>query len=183
MNEASIPTQGYLMGVSSSSNCGYCRCGFDNGMSMLFLLSDGTFLVYDGGQGASDAHHLFGMMRRLSKQYALEKISVSAWIMTHYHRDHRGFLEYFLESYKDRVEIREFWYHSIERGDVENTMQAHCPQTPIRHLEMGERVRLFCLRRPKKLFEKSFSGLFAGELFGKKLPPRPLKNFIAGVER
>lgn len=141
MNEASIPTQGYLMGVSSSSNCGYCKCGFDNGMSMLFLLSDGTFLVYDGGQGASDAHHLFGMMRRLSKQYALEKISVSAWIITHYHRDHRGFLEYFLESYKERVEIHEFWYHSIGRGDVENTMQAHCPQTPIRHLEMGERVR------------------------------------------
>lgn len=135
-------TQGYLMAVGSSVGCGYCKCGFDNGMSMLFLLSDGTFLVYDGGQGHGDAHHLFGTMKRLSKQYALEKIRVSAWVITHYHRDHRGFLEPFLDAYRERVEIREFWYHSIGRGDVEKTVKQYCPDTPIRHLSMGERVRL-----------------------------------------
>jgi beta-lactamase superfamily II metal-dependent hydrolase len=111
-------------------------------MSLLFLLSDGTFLIYDGGHGHADAHHLFGTMKRLAKQYALEKITVSAWIITHYHRDHCGFLEPFLAAYKERVEIREFWYHSIGRGDADRILREHCPETPIRRLSMGERVRL-----------------------------------------
>ena len=42
--------KGYILGVTDCSYAGFPH-RFENGMSMFYFLSNGEFLIYDGGQG------------------------------------------------------------------------------------------------------------------------------------
>lgn len=66
-----------------------------NGLSMLIRLTDGRFIVVDGGFNRSaDAQLLLKAMQEQSKDYLKngEKITVAAWIITHAHGDHSGMI-------------------------------------------------------------------------------------------
>ena len=84
----------------------------DYGMSYLIRMSDGRFLILDGGWDFEpDADKL---MRQLQAQAPEEKPVIAAWIFTHPHIDHyRCFMKFF-EKYKERVIVEAFLYNFPE---------------------------------------------------------------------
>ena len=62
--------------------------GNDIGLCLIFTLSDGSLLVYDGGH-AYDARQLYRAMVRASGSTD-GKVTVAAWVFTHDHGDHTG---------------------------------------------------------------------------------------------
>ena len=78
------------------------------GMSYLIRLSDGRFIVVDGGYTEADyyeARHLYDLM---TEQNVLDKITIAAWIVTHPHKDHLGATSDFLRYYDpSQVEIQQ----------------------------------------------------------------------------
>ncbi len=76
--------------------------GPQNGMSYLFQLSDGSYIVIDGGfYRAYDAEKLMNYMLR----HAPDKrnVTIAAWIITHAHGDHTGTFRYFSEQYAKKT--------------------------------------------------------------------------------
>lgn len=66
-----------------------------NGLSVLIRLTDGRFVVVDGGfNTGATAKLLMDAMKEQSKEYAknISDITVAAWIVTHAHGDHYGAL-------------------------------------------------------------------------------------------
>ena len=59
---------------------------FDFGLSFVLRLTDGRFIVFDGGWETRD--YAERLMAVLKKQCVTEKITIAAWIMTHPHIDH-----------------------------------------------------------------------------------------------
>lgn len=84
----------------------------DYGMSYLIRLSDGRFLVLDGGwEFDPDADAL---MAQLQAQCLGEKPVIAAWIFTHPHIDHYRCFLAFRDKYPERVEIQNFFYNFPE---------------------------------------------------------------------
>lgn len=79
------------------------------GMSYVFTLSDGSYLIYDGGL-RGDADHLIDFMRDNNKRKD-GKISVAAWIITHAHDDHYECLKTILEKFSDKLDIEKFVFN------------------------------------------------------------------------
>lgn len=72
---------------------------WDGGMCYILRLSDGRFIVVDGGYPEADnreSQHLYDILR---EQNVLDKITVAAWIITHPHSDHVGVASEFLRRY------------------------------------------------------------------------------------
>ncbi len=100
------------------------------GMSYLIRLSDGRFVIIDGGYNEKDyyeAQHLHSLM---AAQNVLDKITVAAWIVTHPHKDHLGAASDFLRYYSpNQVEIQQFIFNfpsdeallPVEEGTVKDT--------------------------------------------------------------
>ncbi|MBQ9132704.1 MAG: hypothetical protein IJX62_09595 [Clostridia bacterium] len=105
--------------------------------------------MFDGGQGLEsasiDAHHLYNQLREVADENGIEDIVVSAWVITHAHQDHYGFSRVFFPTYKNNVQVREFWYNGVSgNGDTEvkKLMTNNYPNTPIRQLTLGEKITL-----------------------------------------
>ena len=108
-------TKGYMIGVSDSE-------GTQNGMCFVYLLADGTFLIYDGGQSTPDADHLYSFMSKLATQNDIDEIVISALHITHAHGDHTGYYESFLYKYvqNGKVTLKELWLNRSV-GDLGGT--------------------------------------------------------------
>ena len=103
---------------------------WDGGMSYLIRLSDGRFIVIDGGYREPnnvESAHLYEVMQQ---QNVLDKITIAAWIITHPHSDHLGVATEFLLSYKpEDVTIQSMIYNfptddvllKVESVTVEDT--------------------------------------------------------------
>ncbi len=81
----------------------------DPGISTVIRLSDGRFIVFDGGwENNQDAHQLMEVLRA---QNPYERPIIAAWIMTHPHIDHyRAYFD-FDNAYRDEVEIQRFIFN------------------------------------------------------------------------
>ena len=81
---------------------------WSGGMSYLIRLSDGRFIIIDGGYNEADFHearHLYALME---EQNVLPKITIAAWIITHPHKDHLGTTSDFLRYYNpSQLEIQQ----------------------------------------------------------------------------
>ena len=81
-----------------------------NGLSLLFRLSDGSFVVVDGGHTTNSAifaDNLINAIKDQAKDYATGKdIRIAAWFVTHAHGDHMGML---------RKEASKFNQFTVER--------------------------------------------------------------------
>jgi beta-lactamase superfamily II metal-dependent hydrolase len=65
-----------------------------NGLCMIIRLSDGRFVIVDGGFNTTDhANSIVRILKEQSKDYiGSGKITIAAWIITHSHGDHQGVL-------------------------------------------------------------------------------------------
>ena len=77
-----------------------------NGICILFRLSDGRFIIVDGGfNRQSDADKLYALLVKHTPSGM--KPTVAAWLITHAHGDHHAtFANKFVTTYKSRVEIQ-----------------------------------------------------------------------------
>ena len=67
-----------------------------NGLSLLYRLSDGSFVIVDGGHDTNSsywANNLISAIKSQAKDYATGKeIRIAAWFISHAHGDHMGML-------------------------------------------------------------------------------------------
>ncbi len=87
-----------------------------NGMSYVFRLSDGRFIIYDGGFGYSEKDA--GNMKKVLKEQATDpdKIVIAAWIITHAHGDHNSAFHYFVHNYIYNKASTEFTVERVIRN-------------------------------------------------------------------
>lgn len=67
-----------------------------NGLSLLYRLSDGSFVIVDGGHDTNSSYwasNLISAIKSQAKDYATGKeIRIAAWFISHAHGDHMGML-------------------------------------------------------------------------------------------
>ena len=67
-----------------------------NGLSLLYRLSDGSFVIVDGGHDGNSSYwasNLINTIKEQAKEYATGKeIRIAAWFISHAHGDHMGML-------------------------------------------------------------------------------------------
>ncbi|MBQ2273825.1 MAG: hypothetical protein II337_10240 [Clostridia bacterium] len=87
----------------------------DYGMSYAVRLSDGRFVIFDGGWNfAPDAERLYACLQDGSQGRAP---IVAAWILTHAHRDHYQCFLGFMERYGDAVTVEKVLLSFPEADD------------------------------------------------------------------
>ena len=92
----------------------------DFGLSYVIRLSDGRFIVFDGGfDFKPDRDRLMACLREGAPG---EKPVIAAWIMTHPHCDHFYCFNGFMDDYAHEVIIEKFLFHFPEAEDF-----AHYP--------------------------------------------------------
>lgn len=92
----------------------------DFGMSYVIRISDGRFIVIDGGRDfMPDRSRLY---RCLKEQSVHEKPIIAAWILTHPHPDHFHLFVGFMEDHAEDVVIEKFIFNFPECTDF-----AHYP--------------------------------------------------------
>lgn len=91
----------------------------NGGMSYVIQLSDGTFIVIDGGyKTEKEADDLYELLK--ANTVGGGKPVISAWFITHLHVDHWGCLGSFSQKYNNKVDVKAFYYNfpGVELGDV-----------------------------------------------------------------
>ncbi|MBQ8146413.1 MAG: MBL fold metallo-hydrolase [Clostridia bacterium] len=89
------------------------------GMSYVIHLTDGTFLIIDGGWCYDDyleADKLYDTLTNLAGEG--NGIVIAGWIFTHCHGDHIGTFNYFVEKYHDSVTINQLLYNFPSDSDI-----------------------------------------------------------------
>lgn len=87
----------------------------DHGLSYVVRLSDGRFIIFDGGwEFEPDADKLMNCLREQSPH---GKPVIAAWIMTHLHLDHYRCYLVFAQKYASEVEIERFIYNFPDPGE------------------------------------------------------------------
>ena len=84
--------------------------GENGGMSYVIRLTDGTFIVIDGGYAtAKEAQNLYSVLSNNNPNGGNPVIR--AWFITHTHNDHAGVLANFAASYASNVTVEGFYYN------------------------------------------------------------------------
>jgi len=120
----------------------YCQA-YQGGMSYLLRLSDGRFIIIDGGYNENNYYEAEALYALMQEQNVLDKPTVAAWILTHPHSDHLGAASDFLRHYTEKdVAIQQFIYNfptekdgSIDE-DLTDTNNVACLPTFLLALEM-----------------------------------------------
>ncbi len=123
----------------------------DGGMSYVIRLSDGTFVVIDGGYPTeAEAKNLYSVL--YANNVLSGKPVIAAWFITHLHPDHYGALQEFTDLYLNDVTVNGFYYNfpTQQIGDigptnatsVENTMKKWTGATRHSDLKKGDSLTL-----------------------------------------
>ena len=87
------------------------------GMCYAIHLSDGTFIVIDGGEADSDGtmsyvENSMALKEHLRALSGEEKPVISAWFITHFHLDHVDMATRFIREEQDNFTVKLFAYNS-----------------------------------------------------------------------
>ncbi len=96
------------------------------GLSMLIRLTDGRFIVIDGGYTGRASVEGPIMAKTIKEQAAGyikdgEKITIAAWIITHPHGDHSGMIEKAYGSFKG-MKVEQFIVNFLAQTELDKTM-------------------------------------------------------------
>ena len=110
--------------IQTGDNKGSNITGVTNGLCYVYRLSDGRFMVIDGGYWndkdteGEEMARLFKWMQEHADYdgdgiYTNNKVTIAAWLITHHHSDHINGAYKFGMMYKDNelVEIQNFMYN------------------------------------------------------------------------
>ena len=92
----------------------------NGGMSYVLQLSDGKFIVIDGGyETDADANSIYKILSE-NKPQTHEKPIIAGWFITHMHIDHCGTLRRFASLYGAKVGVEGFYYNFpyVNVGDI-----------------------------------------------------------------
>ena len=124
--------------------------GDTGGMSYVIRLSDGTFVVIDGGYNTdSDAKNLYSILK--ANNPLKGDPVISAWFITHIHIDHYGILAKFSSLYADSVTVKGFYYN-FYGFDIDDIYANNIPN-------IEKTMRSF---KGAKLYSKLHSGMVMG---------------------
>lgn len=90
------------------------------GMSYVIRLSDGSFILIDGGYDTE--YHITNLYNVLQKQAPdPEHIVIASWIFTHAHNDHVGIVAGFLQRYAEKITVERFLFNfpTATRGKLD----------------------------------------------------------------
>ncbi len=91
---------------------------YQNGMSYVIRLEDGSFIIIDGGHDrAANANNLYKILR--SQAPDANNIVVAAWIFTHAHTDHMGTFRNFT-AYGKYVKVEKFIFNFTDENKPES---------------------------------------------------------------
>ncbi len=78
----------------------------NNGMSVVYTLEDGSFLIFDGGETQDHADRLYNYLRSNNSRTD-GKIVIAGWVLTHAHTDHYKAFEKFAakKEYAESVSV------------------------------------------------------------------------------
>ncbi len=101
----------------------------DFGMSYVIRLSDGRFIVIDGGfDFVPDREKLFRCLKEGNPE---EKPVIAAWILSHPHHDHFHCFIGFVDQYADEVVIEKLLFNFPEIDDAEHYPQMVASESPL----------------------------------------------------
>ena len=107
------------------------------GMSYIIHLSDGTFLIIDGGwcdTNNKEADKLYNQLVALAGEG--NDIVIAGWIFTHCHGDHIGTFNLFVNKYHSNVTIKEILYNFPADADISTSASSYMMNdTPQRYME------------------------------------------------
>lgn len=93
-----------------------------SGMCYVVNLSDGSFIIVDGGEGgAEDCLRLYDFLKENSPH---EKPTVALWVFTHSHSDHIGLAMQFIVDYKEKVNVEAFAYQFPDCNKIDVSMES-----------------------------------------------------------
>ena len=95
---------------------------YQKGMSLIFRLEDGRFIIVDGGgHNKTSLSSLYTTLQDLAPDK--DHITVAAWFITHAHSDHVGtFLKFTEEGYHKSIRVENIIHHLVET-DKDRTLQ------------------------------------------------------------
>ena len=124
----------------------------DFGMSYAIRLSDGRFVIIDGGwEKEYDANSLYSVLKKYSPT---EKPVIAAWIQSHPHVDHYRCFLLFMSLYGDEVTVEKMMFHFPAPDDLEHypKLCAIKPSKPdISCTEMGTIPRMLRIMEEKQI--------------------------------
>ena len=107
------------------------------GMSYVIHLSDGTFLIIDGGwsdANEKEADKLYNQLVALAGEG--NDIVIAGWIFTHCHGDHIGTFNIFVNKYHNNVTIKEILYNFPADAEIATSGSNYMlNDTPQRYME------------------------------------------------
>ena len=91
----------------------------NSGMGYALRLSDGSFIMVDGGYPESN-YSAADLAYNTLKEYQADdgKLRIAAWIFTHAHSDHIGLFNDFVEKYHEDIEIDFLAYNFPTYNDI-----------------------------------------------------------------
>ena len=116
----------------------------DGGMSYVIRLTDGTFVVVDGGYStAAEAKNLYKILSYNNVNGG--KPVIRAWFLTHLHGDHTGALTNFANTYAGSVTVEGFYYNfpgnSVSGTDSISTDSIKSVELAMDHFPGAARYR------------------------------------------
>lgn len=113
-----------------------------NGLGMVYTLSDGSFLVYDGGF-LGDAEGLLEYLDAMNVRD--EKPRIAAWVLTHSHGDHYFAMKRIAAELAYRVTVEDFVFNVRDRAydfeQYEPYLNEHFINTALPKFEGARVVR------------------------------------------
>ena len=112
---ANCPTILTQLGIADADNIANTY----NGMSYVMRLSDGSFVVIDGGHNTPEnADYIYKLIK---KQAKTENPVIAAWIFTHAHGDHVLTFPIFAQKYGNEIDVERFIYNFLSSSRYSGT--------------------------------------------------------------
>lgn len=114
---------------------------YTNGMGYVIRLSDGSFIIVDGGHNDQVVDQLWNTL--VDQNGGKTGIVVRAWLLTHSHGDHYGALSSFADKYGEFVTVEYFMAARVNAALAEDTFfSSKLPQIVEKYVARGQGTKL-----------------------------------------